>query len=88
MLRTIKYNCRKATLLSLKKEGHKINMVEQLLLTVHLRYCESCRRFVQQSQMINQALAQMDETLFGAPTHRLSDSFKTALKRQIGEAEK
>lgn len=48
------YNCREATLLSIKKEESRISLFERLKLGYHLLYCEPCRRFILQWQMLGQ----------------------------------
>jgi hypothetical protein len=39
------YNCKQATLLSLKRDEGRISLVERVKLAYHLLYCEPCRKF-------------------------------------------
>jgi hypothetical protein len=53
LFRKTVYNCRQATLLSIKKEEGKITLVESLKLRYHLLFCDPCRRFIEQWSTIN-----------------------------------
>jgi len=44
----IVYDCKQATLLSIKREEGKITLFERTKLTYHLLYCGPCRRFIEQ----------------------------------------
>ena len=46
--RKVVFNCKEATLLSIKKEEGKIDVIERLKLWYHLLYCDPCRRFIAQ----------------------------------------
>jgi hypothetical protein len=47
------YNCRRATLLSIKKAEGKIAPFESLQLRYHLLFCDPCRRFIEQWKMLD-----------------------------------
>jgi hypothetical protein len=42
------FNCKQATLLSIKKDEGKITPTERLKLWYHLLYCGPCNRFIAQ----------------------------------------
>lgn len=46
------YNCKEATLLSIKEE-EVISVFERVKLAYHLLYCEPCRRFIDQWRMLS-----------------------------------
>lgn len=50
--RSILYNCKQATLLSIKKEEGKISLLESAKLRYHLLMCDPCRRFIQQWEVL------------------------------------
>ena len=77
------YNCKQATLLSLKREEGKITMPERVKLTYHLFYCSSCRHFVKQSSMINHIGKEVVHSIFTHPPHTLSAKMKEDIQQQI-----
>lgn len=42
------FDCKQATLLSIKREEGRITLFERAKLTYHLLYCGPCRRFIEQ----------------------------------------
>ena len=77
------FNCKQATLLSLKKEEGKITFRESVLLWYHLLYCKFCKRFTKQSAIINKLGETVAETLFTNPPHTLSGKSKAAIQRKL-----
>ncbi len=77
------FNCKQATLLSLKKEEGKISFVENIKLNYHLLYCSYCRLFVAQSSMINDIGKGVVKSIFTHPPHTLSPKLKEAIQQQI-----
>jgi hypothetical protein len=83
LFKKIVFNCKQATLLSLKKEEGKISIIEKLKLSYHLLYCSSCKRFVKQSSTINQIGKGIDNSIFTHPPHKLSEKVKEDIQQQI-----
>jgi hypothetical protein len=77
------FNCKQATLLSIKKEEGKISIFERVKLFYHLLYCIYCRRFVKQSSIINHIGKEVVNSIFTHPPHTLSDKVKEDLQQQI-----
>jgi hypothetical protein len=46
------YNCKEATLLSLKRDEGRISVLERVKLAYHLMHCTPCRRFIGQWQLL------------------------------------
>jgi hypothetical protein len=88
IVKKIIYNCKQATLLSLKKEEGKASVKERIQLWIHLCFCVFCRRFVQQSQHINHALHHLAQQQEQQPVHHLPESLKAALQEQLNASEK
>jgi hypothetical protein len=86
-LKKIIYNCKQATLLSLKKEEGRASVKERIQLWVHLLYCVFCRRFVQQSKHINHAMHHLAQQQGQQPVHQLPESLKATLQQQLQAAE-
>lgn len=81
-LKKIIYNCRKATFLIEKKQLAPLTVRENLELKIHLAGCSICRRFQQQSIMINT----MIHRIFKASNPnelKLDDTFKRDLQERI-----
>jgi hypothetical protein len=70
------FNCKQATLLSIKKEEGKITPVERLKLWYHLLYCDPCRRFIYQWSV----LTKKKFTLIS-----MSDQAKKRIQQKIDE---
>ncbi|NOT94078.1 hypothetical protein [Ferruginibacter sp.] len=77
------FNCKHATLLSLKNEEGKISFIEKIKLHYHLLYCKYCKRFIKQSAVINKAGNDTAESLFTNPSHLLSAKTKENIQRRI-----
>lgn len=52
--RKIVFDCKQATLLSIKKAEGKISFIERVKLSYHLLYCDPCRRFIRQWSELDQ----------------------------------
>lgn len=52
--RRIVFDCKQATLLSIKKAEGKISLFERLKLSYHLLYCDPCRQFIKQWNRLDQ----------------------------------
>lgn len=77
------FNCKQATLLSLKKEEGKISIIERVKLFYDLLYCSYCRRFVKQSSIINHITKGIVNLIFIHPPHSLSAKAKEDIPQQI-----
>jgi hypothetical protein len=83
LFRKIVFNCKQATILSLKKEEGKISLNERLKLSDHLLYCKVCRNFIRQSHDINRSGKAISESLFTNPPFSLTEERKQAMQRQL-----
>lgn len=77
------YNCKQATLLSLKKEEGKLSLMESLKLSYHLLHCDPCQKFIEQSHQINQIGEQVAQVLLNRPPFSLSEERKQRIQGQI-----
>jgi hypothetical protein len=83
-LKTIVYNCRKATLLIEKKQVGTISIREKLELKIHLAGCSVCRLFEQQSIVINKLVHnRIHEPKLNE--FKLDDEFKKEMQDRIEE---
>jgi tRNA/tmRNA/rRNA uracil-C5-methylase (TrmA/RlmC/RlmD family) len=83
-LKSVIYNCRKATFLIDKRMGGKISFRESIELRVHLIRCDVCKLYVKQSEKINE----MIKALLKAPAGveiRLDEDFKKGLQVTIDD---
>lgn len=53
LFRKTVFDCRQATLLSIKREEGRITLVELLKLRYHLLFCDPCKRFIGQWQLLD-----------------------------------
>jgi hypothetical protein len=81
LFRKTVYNCRQATLLSIKKAEGKITAIETMKLRYHLLFCDPCRRFIEQWD----TLEKKDVTPAESPIYKLSDESRTRIQRRIEE---
>ena len=77
------FDCKQATLLSLKKEEGKASILERVKLFYHLLYCIYCRRFIKQSAIINHIGKGVVNSIFTHPPHTLSATIKEDIQQQI-----
>jgi len=83
LFRKIVFNCKQATLLSLKKEGKSISVPERIKLLYHLLFCDSCRNFIKQSSLITRLGKDVIDSIFANPPHTLSPKIKESLQQQL-----
>lgn len=67
----IVFNCKQATLLSLKKEQGKISFIEKIKLAYHLFYCDPCQHFIKHSHIINKVGKGYEDALSNNPPLKL-----------------
>ena len=75
-------NCLQATRLIEIKADQPLSWGTLLALRVHLRLCPLCRRYCQQSSLINRVAAAAPASL---PATQLSDDFKARLSQRLQE---
>ncbi len=83
-LKSIAYNCRRATLLIEKKQSVSLSLREQLELRIHLAGCSICRTYEQQSLLINQMMHRL-LTAGGTGEVGLDSDYKAAMQKKITE---
>ncbi len=79
------YNCKQATLLSIKKDEGSITFFERLKLSYHLLYCDPCRRFIDQAGRINRIGRKMGQVLSSRPPFALSETARASIRAQIDQ---
>ena len=84
-LQKITHNCKQATFLIEKKQVRSLTLREWLELHIHLAGCSVCRRFQQQSIMINNWLKEIFHSAQQTERH-LDDTFKEELQERIDSA--
>lgn len=77
------FDCKQATLLSVKRDEGTITLFERVKLAYHLLYCDPCRRFIAQSAMIDNATSSLGEALSAAPPFALPDALKEKIQQEI-----
>ncbi len=80
LFKKVVFNCKRATLLSLKREEGRITLAERLELSYHLLYCDPCRRFVKQSAQLNLSGKDFGGALAERPPFSLSPSTKDRIQ--------
>lgn len=85
LFRKIVFDCKEATRLSIKKEEGKITFVEQLKLRYHLLYCDPCRRFIRQWNLLQPIGKNVTSFNEGQPLMRLSDEAREKIHKLIGQ---
>ncbi len=53
MIKQLMISCREATLLTEKKMGGRLSFTDRLRLVIHQALCDGCRRYQQQSRLID-----------------------------------
>jgi predicted anti-sigma-YlaC factor YlaD len=85
LFRKTAYDCRQATLLSIKREEGKIGFRESLKLYYHLLRCDPCRRLIEQSALLNKVLSEGNGMVNDQPTHALSDVARERMRRALNQ---
>jgi hypothetical protein len=78
------FDCKQATLLSIKKEQGAITFPERIRLQYHLLFCDPCKRFIEQSRKLDSAGRELDQQMSLHPPFQLSDSAREKMKKMIG----
>ena len=82
-LKNIIHNCKQATLLSLKKEEQQLSFKEHFQLGIHLLFCDACKQFIKQSQLINKAVRGLFQQ--GPVKPQLTAASKEEMNRKLNE---
>jgi hypothetical protein len=77
------YNCKKATLLSMKREEGQITVFERLELAYHLLYCPPCRYFINQSKEIRKIGKNLETHLHLRPPFSLSAEARERISNKM-----
>jgi len=77
------YNCKHATLLIIKKEERRLTLHERIQLSIHLHYCNPCKRFVNQSNLIDYTLQHADEILLETPVYSLPEEIRRKIQQKL-----
>lgn len=79
------FDCKQATLLSIKRDDGRITLFERLKLSYHLLRCDPCRRFIEQSGQIDRIGKEANSKLSLRPPFSLSETSKDKLQQQIDQ---
>jgi predicted anti-sigma-YlaC factor YlaD len=60
LFRRTVFDCKQATLLSIKKAEGKITFLERVKLSYHLLYCDPCRQFIKQWNQLDRLQRNVD----------------------------
>jgi hypothetical protein len=77
------FDCKQATLLSIKRDQGAISLFERVKLSYHLLYCDPCRQFVKQSQLLDRAGRQLNHLMSSRPPFSLSETAKSRIQKNI-----
>lgn len=84
----IVFNCEHATFLMARKTEQKLSLKERLKLFYHLLFCDPCKRFKVQTQLIDKTLHDCREHLSHHPSQMLSSASKEKIQRTIDSTDK
>lgn len=85
LFKRVVFNCRRATLLSLKKEQSEISVLERVELAYHLLYCDPCRRFLAQSRRLRRMTVDLKQEQSSSP-FALPASAKARIQQALDQA--
>ncbi|HEU5291687.1 MAG TPA: hypothetical protein VFU05_13650 [Cyclobacteriaceae bacterium] len=88
LFRKTVFDCKKATMLIIKKENGEASAWEQIQVFYHNIYCKVCRRFVQQSRLLNSIFGTLDQHEYENPSHTLPDQLRNSLQTLIDQQKK
>ncbi|MBX7127357.1 MAG: hypothetical protein K1X47_16805 [Cyclobacteriaceae bacterium] len=83
LFRSLVFNCKRATLLSIKKAEGNITLLERAQLAYHLLYCDPCRQFIRQSAQIDKALSDASHSLHAKPPFALPSAARQRIQQQL-----
>ncbi len=79
------FNCKQATFFIVKKSERKLSATERLKLFYHLHFCSPCKKFAEQSLLMDEAMSHLKDHLTQHPTHILSESSKGKMQQLVDE---
>jgi len=82
LFRKTVFDCKQATLLSIRKDEGRITLFERVKLSYHLMYCDPCRRFIKQWDLLN-AKAKNDTPFAKEPRFSLSPASREKIQSEI-----
>jgi len=77
--------CKEATFLSSKKEEKRLSFHERFLLSLHLKRCAPCRRFIDQYHHISEYLHLYKDRDLSLSGNSLSLQRKSTMQQKIDE---
>ena len=83
LFKKIVYNCKRATLLIVKKEEQQLTTIEKVQLSIHLHFCNPCKRFVKQSELIDYTLKHSEEILLDPPVYSLPEETRIKIQQEL-----
>lgn len=83
LFRKTVFDCKQATLLSIKRAEGKITLLERAKLSYHLFYCETCRRFVNQWGQLDLRGREFNRVIETRPPFVLSEAAKDRMQKMI-----
>jgi hypothetical protein len=83
LFKKVLYNCKKATLLSLKEEEGRLSLVERFQLSYHLMYCSVCRTFIRQSKEVQHHILEFKKHLADSPPYKLDGETKKSMEEKL-----
>jgi hypothetical protein len=88
LFKRIVFDCKRATLLSIKREEGRITFFEKIKLSYHLLYCDPCRQFIDQSKQIGQIGKELNQMLYMRPPFTLPEVTKDRIQQQIDQLDR
>jgi hypothetical protein len=85
LFRKIVFNCKQATLFIIKKSERKLSVTERFKLFYHLLFCGPCKKFAEQSLLMDEALQHFHDHLAHHPSHTLPERSKGKMQQLIDE---
>lgn len=78
-------SCRRATLLIEKSQSKKLGPIQRMQLSFHLKLCDGCLQYQEQSKFIEDLLQKDHDTLSKLSGMKLSDKSKELIQKAINE---
>ena len=79
------YNCKQATFFIVKRSEQKLSATERLKLFCHLLFCGPCKKFAEQSLLMDEAMNHLKDHLSHHPTHILPERSKGKIQQLVDE---
>jgi hypothetical protein len=85
LFKKIVFDCKQATLLSIKKDQGKITFGERLKLSYHLLYCDPCRQFIDQWKRLDKAGREIQGRLSLKPPFLLPPAVRKKIHDELSK---